>query len=116
MAVVGTSAPALFEYERRYCGYLAGGADLSGTNQSERGGRGRHGGNRQPWKRSWSCLLGMGFGSNHAARDVPGHVRSSSSLILVSSEHHSGLANDDRHVRGVDVLRRWIWHHARVYS
>src|SRR5881275_2285008 len=92
-----------------------GGTDFSGIDQSERGGRGRHGGNRQPGQCSGSRLLGMGFGLDHAAIHIPGHVHSPSSAILVSSKYHHGLGNDDRHFRGANVLWWWLWHHAGVY-
>src|SRR5205085_8578559 len=100
---------------RWYRGHLARGAHFSGIDQGERGGRGRHGGNRQPGQRSGSRLLGMGFGLDHAAIHIPGHVHSPSSAILVSSKYHHGLVNDDHHVRGANVLWWWLWHHAGVY-
>ena len=56
----------LFLILRRHFGHLAGGADFSGIDQSKCGGRGQHGRNRQPWKRSRSRLLGVGIGSDHA--------------------------------------------------
>ena len=55
-----------------------------------------------------------GFRSDHAASNLRGHVRSSGPAFLVFSEHRNRLFADDRYVRRADVLRRRVWHHARV--
>src|SRR5260370_5247637 len=115
MAVVGALDASISKYVRGHFRHFARGANLSGIDKSERGCRGRHGGNRQSWKRSWSRVVGLGSESDHAASTIPGDVHSSSSALLVSSKHHNGLVNDDRHVCGADVLWRRIWHHAGVY-
>ncbi len=76
---------------------------------------GQHGRNRQPWKRSRSRLLGVGIGSDHAPLHIPCDVHCSSSTVLVFSNYHDGLVNDDRHLHSADVLWRRLWHDAGVY-
>ena len=59
-------ADSLPERLGRHLADLAAGAALSGTRRRERGGRGRHGGDRQHRKRGRPDLLGVVVGPHHA--------------------------------------------------
>jgi len=72
--------------------------------KSKCGGRGQHGRNRQPWKRSRSRLLGVGIGSDHAPLHIPCDVHCSSSTVLVFPTITTASVNDDRHLHSADVL------------
>ena len=112
--MVRALAAAVFEHVRRHFCYLAGGADLSGVDRSERNCRCGYGGAGQHRQRSRPSILGVGFRFDYAARDFRGHVYSSGAAFLVSSKHRDRVVDDDRHLRRADVLWRRFWHHARL--
>src|ERR1700730_1235824 len=107
-------AAVVSKYVRGHFCYLAGSADLSGIDRSERDRRCWHGRDRQHRQCSRSRILGMGFRLDNAPRDVRGHVRSSSSLVLVSPEHRDRIVNDDRYVHRPNVLRRCLRPYAGI--
>src|SRR6266566_3859284 len=114
LAVVGALAASLSKHVRRHFGHFAGGAPFSGTHQSKRDSRCQHGRIGEYRQRSGARLLGVDFRFDHEARNILRDVRWPGSVVLVLPQHRDCLVDDDRYIRGVDVLRRRIWHDAGV--
>src|SRR6266576_6131315 len=106
--MVGALAAFISEYLRRHFNHLAGGAAFSGTDRSNRSSRREHGRIGEYRQRSRASLLGVDFRFDHEAGNILRDVRWPGSVVLVLSRYRDCLADDDRYVRGVDVLRRRI--------
>src|SRR5436190_1387116 len=83
---------------RWYRGHLAGGADFSGIDQSERSGRGQHGGNRQPRSEEHTSELQ----SHSDLHSFP--TRRSSDLSALQTSQRAG----HDYVLG-EALKTWQW-------
>jgi MFS family permease len=114
LAVVGALAASLSKHVRRHFGHFAGGSPFSGTHQSKRDSRCQHGRISEYRQRSGARLLGVDFRFDHEARNILRDVRWPGFVVLVLPQYRDCLVDDARYIRGIDVLRRRIWHDAGV--
>src|SRR4029077_9033875 len=113
--MVGPLAAFVSQHLRRNFNHLAGGAALPRRGGSYGGGCRKHGRIGEYWQSGGASLLGVGFRFDHQTRYILLDVRCPDFVVLVSSKHRHCLVPDGCHLRGVDVLRRRVWHHAGVY-
>src|SRR5262245_2482002 len=116
VAMVGPLADFVAEYIRGHRCDFTGRTNFSGTYKGHRGGRWRHGWNRESRQRGRTRLLGVAVRPDHTENDLRGHVHSAGLSLLVPAKHHCALDNDHYYFHHSDVLRRWLRHHAGVHG